>query len=110
MSIFQKILDGELPAKIIFRNEEVCAFEDVHPQAPIHWLFIPVKPLAQISEMTPQDDVLIGRLLRTATEVARQAGLTDYRLVINNGAGAGQSVFHLHLHLLAKRDFNWPPG
>ena len=110
MTLFQKILDGDIPADIVYRDKDVCAFRDINPMAPVHILVIPVTPLASISEMGESDELLIGRLMRMATEIARQEGLKNYRLVINNGEGAGQSVFHLHVHILGGRGFSWPPG
>ncbi|PIE03186.1 MAG: histidine triad nucleotide-binding protein [Acidobacteria bacterium] len=110
MTIFQKILDGQIPADIVFRDDEVCAFRDIAPQAPVHILVIPVKPLASISKMGEEDVELIGKLFKKATEIAESEGLSDYRLVLNNGEGAGQTVFHLHLHILGGREFSWPPG
>lgn len=110
MTIFQKIIDREIPASIVYEDEHTLAFHDVAPQAPTHILIIPKKPLAKLSDAQDDDAALLGRLLLTATSVARQQGLTDYRLVVNNGAGAGQSVFHLHLHVLGGRPMSWPPG
>jgi len=110
MTIFQKILDGEIPADIVYRDERVCAFRDIQPQAPTHILVIPVKPITSISEMDGEDQELIGYLLKKATDIAKSEGLDDYRLVINNGSGAGQTVFHLHVHILGGRGFSWPPG
>jgi len=110
MTIFQKILDGEIPADIVYRDEDVCAFRDITPKAPVHILVIPVKPIARISEMEEGDVSLIGNLFLKAKVIAKEQGLEDYRLVVNNGAGAGQSVFHLHIHILGGRNFSWPPG
>ena len=109
-TLFQKIIDKEIPADIVFEDDQVCAFNDINPQAPTHILVIPKKPLPGISNMDSQDQGLIGHLMFTATQIAKEKGLADYRMVINNGAGAGQTVFHLHLHLLAGRPFHWPPG
>ena len=110
MTIFQKIIDREIPADIVHENDEVLAFRDINPQAPIHILVIPKKPLVSISKMTESDSAMIGRLMYQATKVAEAQNLEDYRLVINNGAGAGQTVFHLHVHILGGREFTWPPG
>jgi histidine triad (HIT) family protein len=110
MTLFEKIIAREIPANIIYEDDESLAFRDIHPQAPVHILVIPKKPLPMLSEATPEDTALLGRLLQTVRAVACQEGLADYRVVINNGAGAGQTVFHLHLHLLAGRPFSWPPG
>jgi len=110
MTLFQKILDGSIPADIVYRDDDVCAFRDISPQAPVHILVIPVKPIASISEMEKEDEWLIGRLFKKATEIAESEGLKSYRLVVNNGEEAGQTVFHLHVHILGGRDFSWPPG
>jgi len=101
-----------LPARIIFEDEEIVAFEDAHPQAPIHALIVPRKHLASLKDATAEDAPLLGRMLTVARQLARERGLETrgYRTVINTGSGAGQSVFHLHLHLLGGRVFHWPPG
>ncbi len=109
-TIFQKIIDKEIPADIVYEDEEALAFRDIQPQAPTHVLVIPRKPIANVAAMDAGDKELLGHLLWVAGEVARQEGLEDYRLVINNGEGAGQSVFHLHVHLLGGRALGWPPG
>lgn len=109
-TLFQKIIDREIPADIVFENDSVCAFRDVNPQAPTHILVIPKKPLASLSAMADGDKLLIGELMFQAKEVAAKEGLKDFRLVINNGAGAGQTVFHLHVHILGGRGMTWPPG
>ena len=109
-TIFQKIIDKEIPADIVYEDEEALAFRDIQPQAPTHVLVIPRKPIANVAAMDAGDKELLGHLLWVAGEVARQEGLEDYRLVTNNGEGAGQSVFHLHVHLLGGRELGWPPG
>ena len=110
-TLFTRIIDRTLPAKILYEDEHCLAFEDIDPQAPFHCLLIPKKPLAQLNQSTPEDKMLLGHLLQIAPHVAAQAGHPDdFRLVINKGAGAGQTVFHLHLHILAGRSFTWPPG
>ncbi len=109
-TIFQKIIDKEIPADIVYEDEEALAFRDIQPQAPTHVLVIPRKPIANVAAMDASDKELLGHLLWVAGEVARQEGLVDYRLVTNNGEGAGQSVFHLHVHLLGGRTLGWPPG
>ena len=109
-TIFQKIIDKEIPADIVYEDEEALAFRDIQPQAPTHVLVIPRKPIANVAAMEAGDKELLGHLLWVAGEVARQEGLEDYRLVTNNGEGAGQSVFHLHVHLLGGRTLGWPPG
>ena len=109
-TIFSKILRGEIPSDKVYADEEFYAFRDINPGAPTHILVIPRKPIAKLADATAEDAELLGRLLLVANTVAKQEGLTDYRLVINNGAGAGQSVFHLHLHILGGRPMAWPPG
>ena len=110
--IFCRIVERTLPARIIFEDEEIVAFEDAHPQAPIHALIVPRKHLASLKDATAEDVPLLGRMLTVARQLARERGLETrgYRTVINTGSGAGQSVFHLHLHLLGGRVFHWPPG
>ncbi len=110
MTIFQKIIDREIPANIVYEDEKALAFRDIHPQAPVHILVIPKKPIAKIADMAAEDRELVGHLFFVAREIAEKEGLSDYRLVVNNGPEAGQSVFHLHLHLLGGRPFRWPPG
>ena len=112
-TIFSKIIKGEIPAKIVFESDRVLAFHDVNPQAPVHILVIPKKPISDIASAGVEDRELLGELLLTAGDIAREQGLPEkggFRLVVNNGAGAGQTVFHLHVHLLGGRGFNWPPG
>ena len=109
-TIFKKIIDKEIPAKIVYEDEHCLAFHDVKPQAPTHILIIPKKEIPKMAAMEGADKKLIGHLYWVANEVAKKEGLTDYRLVVNNGAGAGQEVFHLHIHLLGGRAFSWPPG
>jgi histidine triad (HIT) family protein len=110
--IFCKVIDKKIPSKIIYEDELVIAFEDVNPQAPVHTLVVPRKHIPDIHSMTEADRELVGHLFFTARKVAEKKGLdaNGYRLVINNGPGAGQSVFHIHLHLLSGRRFSWPPG
>ena len=110
MSIFQKIIDRQIPANIVHEDDRSLAFRDIHPQAPVHVLIIPKKPIEKLSDMKEEDRELLGHLFLVAAQVAVREKLTDYRVVINNGAGAGQSVFHLHLHLLGGRGLGWPPG
>ncbi len=110
MTIFQKIIDREIPADIVYEDEEVCAFRDINPQAPIHILIIPKKRLASVSEMVEAEETLVGKLFYRAARIAESEKLDDYRLIVNNGSGAGQTVFHLHVHLLGGRAFGWPPG
>jgi histidine triad (HIT) family protein len=109
--IFCRIADGAIPARVVFADEHVVAFHDVAPKAPTHVLVIPRRHIATLYDAGADDAELLGRLNRTAIEVARELGLKDgFRLVFNCGEHAGQSVFHLHLHLLGGRDFAWPPG
>ncbi len=109
-TLFQQIADGEIPADILYEDTLAFAFRDIHPQAPTHVLIVPRKPIPRADEIGPEDEALVGHLFVVARAVAEQEGLRDYRLVMNNGAGAGQSVFHLHLHLLGGRPMQWPPG
>jgi histidine triad (HIT) family protein len=109
--LFCKIGSKAIPAKLVYEDNEIFAFEDIHPQAPTHVLICPRKHLASLTEATVEDTMLLGKLQLVAAKLATDRNLTDgYRTVINNGRSAGQSVFHLHLHLLGGRDFRWPPG
>jgi histidine triad (HIT) family protein len=110
--IFCRIVERSLPARIVFEDDEIVAFEDAHPQAPVHTLIVPRKHLASLKDASADDAALLGRMLVVATQLARERGLETrgYRTVFNTGAGAGQTVFHLHLHLLGGRVFHWPPG
>lgn len=110
MTIFSKIIQREVPADIVYETDDVLAFNDINPQAPTHILVIPKKEIVSISEMEADDVQRIGKLMHAASKIAKEQGLEHYRLVINNGADAGQSVFHLHVHILAGRAFSWPPG
>ncbi len=109
-TIFGRIARGEAAARIVFEDERALAFQDVNPQAPTHLLVIPRKPIERLASAQPDDAELLGHLLLVARQVAADAGLDDYRLVVNNGPGAGQTVFHLHVHVLGGRPFAWPPG
>lgn len=109
--LFCKIGKKEIPAKIVYEDAEIFAFEDIHAQAPTHFLICPRKHFAGLDDVTAADAPLLGRLQLTAAQLARDRKITDgYRTVFNNGRGAGQSVFHLHLHLLGGRPLRWPPG
>ncbi len=110
--IFCRIIQREAPAKIVFEDGDVVAFEDQNPQAPVHLLVVPRKHLASLEDTAPEDAALLGRLFVVAAELARQRHLDakGYRTVINNGSWAGQSVDHLHVHVLGGRVFRWPPG
>jgi histidine triad (HIT) family protein len=111
-TLFEKIIAREIPAQIVFEDDLVLAFRDIGPQAPTHVLIVPKKPIPRIAEATPADHKLLGHLLLKAAEVAGQLGLqsTGYRLVINNGPDGGESVPHLHCHILGGRKMAWPPG
>jgi len=109
--LFCKIARKELPAKLVYEDEELFAFEDIHPQAPTHILLCPRKHMVSLADGTAADAALLGRLHLTAAKLAAERNLGGgYRTVINNGEGAGQSVSHLHVHLLGGRAFRWPPG
>jgi histidine triad (HIT) family protein len=108
--LFCKIAAGQIPAAVVYEDEHMLAFEDINPQAPTHTLVIPRTHLPDLAAAEPDHEALLGRLLAAAARVAAQKGLSSYRTVINNGSGAGQTVFHLHLHLLAGRPMGWPPG
>ena len=110
-TIFEKIIAREIPSAIVYEDDLVAAFRDVDPQAPTHVLIVPKKPLPRIGAATADDQPLLGHLLLKAAEVAQKIGLTDgYRLVINNGRDGGESVPHLHVHILGGRRMKWPPG
>ena len=110
-TIFQKIIDRELPADIIYEDEQSLVFRDINPVAPTHLLIIPKKQIEKISDANDEDQELLGHLFLVAGKVAKQLKIDDaFRLVVNNGAGAQQTVFHLHIHLIAEREFSWPPG
>ncbi len=110
-TIFSKIIAREIPADIVYEDELCLAFRDVNPQAPTHVLIIPRKEIPRLVDATPEDQALLGHLMLAAGKVAKELGVGEaFRVVINNGAEAGQSVFHLHLHILAGRGFRWPPG
>lgn len=110
-TVFSKILDGSIPADIIYRDDKCIAFRDANPQAPVHFLVIPRKPIDMLDSATDADEELLGHLMLTAKKVAAQEKLKNgYRLVINNGKEGCQSVYHLHLHVLGGRQLGWPPG
>lgn len=108
--LFCRIAKKEIPASVVHEDGDVLAFRDIAPQAPTHVLVIPKRHVATVADLAPGDEPLAGTLLAAAAKVARDLGLADYRLVLNNGAGAGQSVFHLHVHVLGGRALGWPPG
>ena len=109
---FQKIIDGEIPASKVYEDDQVLAFRDIQPQAPVHILVIPKKPIVSAATARPEDEALMGKLMLAAAQVARQEGLEEdgYRLVTNIGREGGQSVYHLHIHVLGGRQMVWPPG
>jgi histidine triad (HIT) family protein len=111
-TLFSKIIKGEIPADKVYEDDEILAFRDINPQAPTHVLIIPKKPIATINDIGPEDAELIGKLFLVAKKLATDAGFADegYRVVMNCNAAAGQTVFHLHLHLLGGRTLKWPPG
>ena len=109
-TVFSKIINREIPADIIYEDDQCLAFRDINPQAPVHFLVIPRKPIAKLSDAGEDECELLGHLLLVARQVAKQEGLDDFRLNINNGSGASQTVFHLHIHVLGGRSFGWPPG
>ena len=109
--LFCKIVSGEIPSKKVFEDEHTFAFEDISPKAPTHVLIVPKKHVRGLKEAGADDAEIVGRCHLVAAEIARQRGIEDgYRTVLNVGPGAGQSVFHLHVHLLGGRDLKWPPG
>ncbi len=112
MTLFEKIAAREIPARIVHETDELIAFHDVNPQAPVHVLIVPKRCIARVGEAGDDDAQLLGRLLLASRVVAREAGVLEsgYRLVINHGRDAGESVPHLHVHLLAGRSLAWPPG
>ena len=112
MTLFEKIIAREIPSQIVYETDDVLAFRDIAPKAPVHVLVIPKKSIPRIGEAASKDALLLGKVLLAAAEVARQLGLasTGYRLVINNGRDAGEAVPHLHVHLLGGRAMSWPPG
>lgn len=110
--IFCKIIDGAIPAKKVYEDDDLIAIEDINPVAPLHLLLIPRKHIVNALDLGREDDALVGRVFRAAAAIARQRGVAEngFRLVQNTNADAGQSVFHIHFHLLAGRHLGWPPG
>jgi len=109
-TIFGRMLRGEIPCDEVYSDEKCLAFRDIQPQAPVHVLVIPRKPLESLRAADEEDTKLLGHLLLVAARVAKQEGLDDFRTVINTGAEAGQTVFHLHVHVIGGRLLTWPPG
>ena len=112
MTLFQKIIDRQIPADIVYEDDFTLAFRDIAPQAPVHVLVVPKKALVNVAHAGDEDGGLLGRLLLSARNVARKEGIAadGFRLVINNGDAAGQTVDHLHIHVLGGRSLTWPPG
>ncbi|HZB25254.1 MAG TPA: histidine triad nucleotide-binding protein [Vicinamibacterales bacterium] len=110
--LFCRIVSGEMPASLVYQDERVLAFRDINPQAPNHVLVIPRKHIATLNDLSPEDDELVGELVRRGAAIARELGVSDagYRTVFNCNADAGQTVFHIHLHVLGGRRLGWPPG
>jgi len=110
-TLFDKIIAREIPADIVHEDDLCLAFRDINPQAPVHVLLIPKKPIVNLADASADDQALLGHLMLTAAQIAEQLGVGGaFRLNVNNGAAVGQSVFHLHLHILGGRSFAWPPG
>jgi histidine triad (HIT) family protein len=110
--LFCKIVGGEIPGNIVHRDEEMIAFKDINPQAPLHVLIVPRRHIPTLNDLAPEDDRLVGAMLRRAAAIAKEHGYDErgYRTVFNTNREAGQTVFHIHLHLLAGRGLGWPPG
>jgi histidine triad (HIT) family protein len=110
--LFCKIVEGKIPAKKVYEDADVIAFDDIQPQAPVHVLVIPKKHVATLNDLAPADDALAGKLLRVAAQIAKDRGVADrgWRATVNVNKDAHQLVFHVHLHLMAGRSFGWPPG
>ena len=110
-TLFAKIIDRQIPADIVYEDDLCLAFRDINPQAPVHVLLVPKKPIAMLASAQAEDQALLGHMLLAVGTVVRQLKVESaFRLVINNGEASGQSVFHVHLHILAGRPFRWPPG
>ena len=110
--LFCRIVRKQIPVSVIYEDEDVLAFNDINPQAPFHALVIPKRHIATLNDLSSQDDALAGQMIRRAASIAREKGYADrgFRTVFNTNAGAGQTVFHIHVHVLAGRDLTWPPG
>lgn len=110
--LFCKIINGDIPATIVYQDDHVLAFNDINPQAPTHVLIVPKRHIATLGELTPDDDQIVGELARRAATIASERGISagGYRTVFNTNRDAGQTVFHIHLHLLGGRAMTWPPG
>ncbi len=112
MTLFEKIIQREIPANIVYENDEVIAFRDIDPKAPTHILIVPKTPIATLADLTPTDAELMGKVILAAAEIAKQEGISDsgYRLVFNCNKDGGQSVYHIHAHIMGGREMSWPPG
>ncbi len=109
-TIFSRIIKGEIPCDEIYSDDKCIAFRDIEPQAPVHILVIPKKTIVNLKEVGAEEQELLGHLLLISAQIAKKEGLEDWRTVINTGAEAGQTVFHLHIHIIGGRKLNWPPG
>lgn len=109
-TLFQKIADKEIPSDMVYEDDQCVAFRDINPAAPTHILVVPRKLITRPDLIDEEDEALVGHMFTAARRIAAREGLVDYRLVMNNGPGAGQSVFHIHLHILGGRPMGWPPG
>lgn len=108
--LFCKIIRGEIPAAKLYEDDDILAFRDIAPQAPVHFLVIPKKHLKGPAAVSEEDEQVVGKMIRVGSEIAQKEGISHFRVVYNNGSEAGQTVFHLHMHILGGRDMNWPPG
>lgn len=108
--LFCKIINGEIPSDKLYEDEDVFAFRDIAPQAPVHFLVIPKKHISGPAEVASDDEQVMGKVIRIADKLAHDEGIQQYRLVFNNGEEAGQTVFHVHMHVLGGRNMGWPPG
>ena len=110
--LFCKIVSRDIPAKILYEDDRLLAFEDINPQAPLHALLIPKTHIASLNDLTPEQDAIVGEMTRRAAALAKERGYADrgFRTVFNTNRDAGQTVFHIHLHVLGGRSFHWPPG
>ena len=108
--LFCKIIKGEIPSDKLYEDDDVFVFKDIAPQAPVHFLVIPKKHISGPSDVSEQDEQLIGKMMRVGSKIARKEGAEHFRVVFNNGEKAGQTVFHIHTHILAGRHLGWPPG
>jgi len=108
--LFCKIIRGEIPAAKLYEDDDILAFRDIAPQAPVHFLVIPKKHIRGPEAVNAEDEQIVGKMMRVGSELARKEAIPHFRIVFNNGAQAGQTVFHLHMHILGGRDMTWPPG